>query len=41
MPPFRRGFYFLGLLTTKKDTKVGFNNKEVVIKDSIHRANNS
>ncbi len=35
MPPFRRGFYFLGLLTTKKDTKVGFNNKEVVIKDSF------
>jgi len=35
MPPFRRGFYFLALLTTKKDTKVGFNNKEVVIKDSF------
>lgn len=35
MPPFRRGFYFLGLLTTKNDTKVGYNNREEAIRDSF------
>lgn len=36
MPPFRRGFYFLGLLSTEQNTKVGYdNNKKVPIKDSF------
>jgi AraC-like DNA-binding protein len=36
MPPFRRGFYFLGLLSTEKNTEVGYdNNKKIPIKDSF------
>src|SRR5690554_6387179 len=35
MPPFRRGFYFLGLLTTVNHTKVEFNDTRPEIKDSF------
>lgn len=35
MPPFRRGFYFIGLLTTEKNTKVEYNNNAVPIEDSF------
>lgn len=35
MPPFRRGFYFTGLLTTEKNTKVEYNNTAVPIEDSF------
>jgi len=35
MPPFRRGFYFVGLLTTKSNAEVAYNDKKISILDSF------
>lgn len=35
MSPFKRGFYFIGLLTTRKNTRVAYNGKDVSILDSF------
>lgn len=34
-PPFRRGFFFVALLTSVGNTQVGYNNREEVIKESF------
>jgi hypothetical protein len=34
-PPFRRGFFFLALLTSKGNTQVGYNDTNEDIKDSF------
>lgn len=35
MSPFKRGFYFIGLLTTRKNTRVTYNGKDISILDSF------
>lgn len=35
MSPLKRGFYFIGLLTTRKNTRVAYNGKDVSILDSF------
>lgn len=35
MPPFRRGFYFVGLITIQNETTVTYNNNHEVISDSF------
>src|SRR5690606_15701562 len=35
MSPFKRGFYFIGLLTTQSNTRVAYNDKDISILDSF------
>lgn len=35
MPPFKRGFYFIGLLTVQNNTRVTYNDKNISILDSF------
>lgn len=35
MPPFKRGFYFIGLLTAQNNTRVAYNDKNIPILDSF------